>query len=469
MATQGNSDIQPAQPPMHRLILLFTIVGSALLMFAIDTTIVATALHTLQVDLNTSIAWTGWTITAYSFGLVLMFPIAGKLNALYGARRVFLTSIVLFTASSFCCGFATHIYALIVLRVCQAIGGAGFMPSATAIVVGSFGTARDRAVGLFGSIFPLGAMIGPVAGGLILTYLSWRWVFFVNVPLGLVIFILGLRYIPVIGARGQERVHTIDVPGLGLMALVLLGVMVGWAALSDPNDSNVALYAGLPLVVSVFSASAFVFHIRRACEPFVPFQLIAGHGFGQVNLISILLGGIPLGVIALIPLYATNRYGLTALDAGTLLVAQGIATGVFSVWAAFIMRRTGYRAPLYAGGIIIVLGAILLVMVPLGSVSPYWWLAGSTFVVGIGYGIINPASRNACLQLIPEQSATIASLRSMFLQIGIIGTVSVTTAIIARSPLDGGHIQSWVYLGAAAIMGMSLMLIRGIPEHRGVW
>ena len=134
-----------------------------------------------------------------------MLPISGKLSERYGRRRVFLGSVVAFTVASLCCGLADNIYVLIALRALQAAGGAGFTPSATGIVVDYFGDSRDRAVSLFGSIFPIGAMIGPIFGGLFVSYWTWRGIFFVNVPIGLAVIVLALRYIPRDRPRAKQR------------------------------------------------------------------------------------------------------------------------------------------------------------------------------------------------------------------------------------------------------------------------
>ncbi|MGH8162255.1 MAG: MFS transporter, partial [Gammaproteobacteria bacterium] len=136
------------EPPVHRA-LIFTIVAFGLLTVTIDSTIVATALHALQHGLDTSVNWAGWTLTGYSFGLLLMLPVSSKLSERYGNRRIFLVSVAIFTVASLACGLVDNIYLLIVLRVIQAAGGAGFTPSATGIIVEHFGKARDRAVGLF--------------------------------------------------------------------------------------------------------------------------------------------------------------------------------------------------------------------------------------------------------------------------------------------------------------------------------
>ena len=152
----------------------FPIVAMALLMITIDSTIVATALHALQQDLHASVGWVGWTMTAYSFGFVLMLPLSAKLSIQFGHRKIFLLSVATFTVASLLCGLANNIYLLIVFRALQAIGGAGITPSVTGIIVKHFGRARDRFLGLFGSFFAIGGMIGPIFGGIFVTPLMLK-------------------------------------------------------------------------------------------------------------------------------------------------------------------------------------------------------------------------------------------------------------------------------------------------------
>ena len=173
-------------------------------------------------------------------------------------------------------------------------------------------------------------------------------------------------------------------------------------------------------------------------------------------------------MVALIPLYATNRYGISALGSGTLLIAQGGAAIVLSVAAAFALRRTGHRPPLYIGGAIIAIGTLLLALSPVAGISPYAWLAGAAFLVGVGTGMINPASRNAGLQLAPERSSTLAALRTMCMQIGSMTAISIATATLSGSD-DPGGIQAWVYAMAALLLVAALPLIARIPEHHGSW
>jgi EmrB/QacA subfamily drug resistance transporter len=448
--------------------LVFGIVALTLLMMSIDGTIVATVLHTLQQGLGTTVNWAGWTLTAYSFGFMLMLPVSGKLSERYGRRRVFIGSIAAFTLASLLCGLAENVFVLIALRAVQAAGGAGFTPSATGIIVDHFGDARDRAVSLFGSIFPVGAMIGPIFGGLFVTYWNWRGVFFVNVPIGIAVIVLAIRCIPRDPPLTREKDFRMDGAGIALLGI---GLLAGMLAVSYLGESDAWMWSFtfvVPTVVAIGAFWLFFRHINRAVQPFIAPHFIRGPNFASVNMVNAIYGGITIGAVALIPLYAANRYGIGALDAGTLLIAQGAATIILSVSAAFALRRTGHRLPLYVGSVVIALGMLLLALAPLFGISPYVWLAAAAFLIGAGGGTINPASRNAGLQLAPKQSSTLAALRSLSLQTGAITTVSIITAILTRSN-DPGGIQGWIYAIIALILVAALPLIARIPEHHGSW
>lgn len=462
---------QHALPPARRA-LVFCIVSLALLMMSVDSTIVATALHALQQDLHTSVNWAGWTITAYALGFVLMLPISGRLSDRYGRRRVFLGSVVVFTGASLLCGLANDIATLVALRALQAAGGAGFTPSATGIVVDHFGQARDRAVGLFGSIFPIGAMIGPIFGGLFVTYWDWRGVFFVNVPIGLAVIALALRYVPRDPARRPpELPHArlrMDGVGMALLAATLLAGMLVASCLGEPDSPLAPPMLGMLALVAIGSGWLFLRHVDRSERPFIDPRLIHGPGFGAVNLVNMIYGGICIGATALIPLYATNRYGMNALQSGTLLVAQGAASITLSVLATAALRRTGYRLPLYLGGSIAAAGMVLVALAPPAGIAPHAWLTGAALTVGVGAGMVNPASRNAGLQLAPEHASAIAGLRSLCFQLGTIAVVSLATAALAGAGNTEAR-QAWVYAAVALLLALALPLVARVPEHHGAW
>jgi EmrB/QacA subfamily drug resistance transporter len=445
--------------------LIFTIVSVANLMASIDQTIVATALPDIGHELHASINWAAWTITIYALGRVLVLPLAGRVSDQYGRRTVFLVAIALFTVSSLLCGLADNIYMLLVLRAVQAIGGAGFMPSATGMVADNFGAQRDRAVGMFTSINPIGGIIGPALGGIFVTYWSWRGIFLVNVPIGVVLILVALRYIPRNTPVGKRA--SLDVIGLVSLGATILGGMLAISYLGEKGASLASPGLLLPAAVSIAAVAVFIRHTSRAANPFIPVTLLRGHGFGTMNIINFLYGSAALGFGALVPLYATSRYGMRSLEAGTLLSARSVGIIAFAGLSAMALRRTGYRRPMLVGFLLTAGGLLAMALSPI-HLSPYMWLALAACLTGIGMGVALPAANNASLQLAPEHVAAVAGLRAMFRQSGQITAVSVTAAILARSS-DPGITQAWVF----AVFGLMLVcltpLIALVPEHRGNW
>jgi EmrB/QacA subfamily drug resistance transporter len=451
------------EPEAGRFV-VFAIVSLALMMASVDQTIVATALPALQHDLHTQVNWSTWTITIYALGQILVMPLAGKLGDQYGRKKIFLGAAVLFTTASLCCGLVGNIYLLIGLRALQAIGGGAFMPSATGIVSQMFGANRDRAIGLFSSIFPIGGMIGPILGGVFVTYWSWRGIFLVNVPIGVLLVTLGLIFIPVSQRKKDQR---LDIRGVALLGATLLPAMFGIAFLGSGSSSFASPEFLIPELVAAVALVGFVRHSARAAEPFISIRFLSGRGFGVMNLLNFLYGSSAIGFAALVPLYAQERYGLATLQAGTLLTARAIGMIATSGLAVFLLRRTGYRWPMAVGFTLTAVGLIATAASPIG-LAPYGWLALSAGLCGIGMGISTPSSNNATLQLAPDQAAAIAGLRGMFRQAGAITAVSISAAIIARSA-DPGIAQSHVFFAFALILLASLPLILRVPEHRGSW
>ncbi len=459
---EGMAVTRPAGRPR----LIFAIVSIGLFMASIDQTIVATALPAIEKELHAAINWSAWTISVYALGQVIAMPMAGKISDMYGRKKVFMVSAAIFTLASLCCGLAPNIGLLLLARFVQALGGGAFMPSATGIVSDHFGEQRDRAVGLFTSIFPIGGIVGPVVGGLFVSYWTWRGIFLINVPIGIALILLTARFIPASATRPSSRIDTTGV-------LLLAGLITtGMFGISYLGSGDTPLYSPVFLLCeacAVVLGWLFVRHARRDAAPFVPYRLLRGRGFGVMNLINYLYGAAALGFAALVPLYATDRYGISSLGAGTLLTARAVGMIGVAGLAALALRRTGVRWPMVAGFAILAVG--LVAMAVRAPISPYAWLAIGAALTGLGMGLSVPASNNASLQLAPDQVAAIAGLRGMFRQSGAITAVSVTTAVIARSgsPAAGALVQSHVFLVFAAILLLLLPLVRLVPEHRGSW
>ena len=466
VAIAGTPDL--AFTARHRRGLIFAIVSIGLFMASMDQTIVATALPALEKDMRTGVNWTGWTISIYALGQVIAMPMAGKISDMYGRKKVFIISAAIFTIASLCCGFASNMAMLLVPRFIQALGGGAFMPSATGIGSDHFGEQRDRAVGMFTSIFPIGGMVGPVVGGLFVSYWSWRGIFLVNVPIGIILIAATAKFIPASARRPSSR---IDVTGILLLAAMLVPAMFGITYL---GSGQVPLYSPVFLgceAVAIGVGFLFVRHSRTDAAPFVPHRLLRGRGFGVMNLINYLYGAAALGFGALVPLYAQQRYGIAPLGSGTLLTARAVGMIAVAGLATMALRRTGYRLPMVAGFLVLVAGLIMMALPPWFSLAEFpvqAWLAIGAAVTGLGMGLSVPAANNASLQLAPDQVAAIAGLRGMFRQAGSITAVSVTTAVIARSAQPGME-QAHVFLVFAALLLLTLPLMRLVPEHRGGW
>jgi EmrB/QacA subfamily drug resistance transporter len=454
----------PAQP-LERRWLVFGIVSIGLFMASIDQTIVATALPAIEHDLHAGINWSGWTITVYALGQVIAMPMAGKISDMYGRKKVFGVSAAVFTVASLCCGFAPSMPLLLLPRFIQALGGGAFMPSATGIVSDHFGPERDRAVGMFTSILPVGGIIGPIVGGIFVSYWSWRGIFLVNVPIGILLIALTIKFIPSSAAARENDSH-IDIRGIVLLAVLIAAAMFGVSYL---GSGRIALYNPVFLgaeAVALVALCLFVRHSRRDAAPFVPYRLLRGRGFGVMNLINLVYGAAALGFSALVPLYAQNRYHIAALGAGTLLTARAVGMIAVAGVAAMALRRTGYRLPMIIGFAVLAGGLVMMSLSP--GISAYAWLAIAAAITGFGMGLSVPASNNASLQLAPDQVAAIAGLRGMFRQSGSIIAVSVTTALIARSSTPG-LVQAHVFVVFAILLVLLLPLIRLVPDHHGNW
>jgi len=440
---------------------VFAIVALALFMASMDQTIVATALKAIQTDLHAELTWSGWTITIYSLGQIIAMPLAGKLGDHFGRKKVFLTAVVVFTTASLLCALAGNIYVLVALRAVQALGGGGFVPSATGIIADHYGPGRDRAVGMFTSIFPIGGILGPILGGVFVTYSSWRTIFTVNVPIGILLLVLGWR---LIGETTRKPAGRIDVRGLVLLALLMLTAMYGMTNVDAGLTSPLFL---LPVACAAVLAWLFVRHTVRAPAPFIPMRLLRGRGFGAMNVLNMLFGGAAIGFGALVPLYAEERFHLDPLAAGTVLTARGAGVICVAALAVLTLRRLGCRIPMTVGFGLIVTGFTLMAFPP-PNTNGYLWLMMAGAITGIGMGVAVPASNNAGLQLAPDQIASIAGLRGMFRQSGSIISVSVMTAVAANSA-NPVMAQAHAFVVLSVLMIAAIPLIFTIPDHRGNW
>jgi len=460
----------------RRAYLFFGLAGISLLMFSIDSTVVAVALPNMMADLQTSLVWLGWTLTGYALAQTAVMPLAGKLSESFGRMRVFLVCMCLFTLGSLLCGLAPNIYVLIGCRVLQALGGGGFLPSAAGIVAREFTHNRDRMIGLFSSIFPLGGIIGPNLGGFVVEHWSWREVFLINVPIGIVVFLVLLTQMgPAEHAHvlqrstGQAANHRIDLPGAVLFAGAITSLLAALSLLgNNPSFIRSPAFWAMLVVAGVLLA-VFARQELHAPEPILDLRLVLRGPFLAVNAYNFVFGATVFGFFTFIPYFVVTQYGMSTVESGAILTPRSIAMTATSTVASLYLIRLGYRWPMLAGMACIVAAMTLLSQgwseVRLGglAVGTFPLVAAEVALGGIGMGLAAPSSSNALLDLLPERAAVVTGIRGMFRSTGgIIGTAFIVLAL-ELSPDKAAGMRT-IYAVLAVLLLTTIPLTFAIPD-----
>lgn len=451
-----------------RRYLVFATAGLSLLMSSIDGSVVAVAFPSLIKDLDTNVLWAAWTISIYFIALTMGLPIGGNLSDSLGRKKVFLMSLVLFTGSSLGCGLASNIYMLIAFRFLQGIGGASFLPTASGIVSDHFPESRATVIGLFSSIFNVGAIIGPNLGGWIVSRFSWRYVFYVNLPIGalLVVLILVLLKSSEMSSR-----HRTDYGGAALMAGSILFFMLGLNSVGESQSLSSVLLTAFCVALSLSLALLFLRHERREARPILDLALLRSRPFLAANMLNLIVGAGALGVLSFIPLYATSVHKFSTLMSGMILTPRSVGVICASSITSFMLVTWGYRRPMVIGLAIMALSTVLL-----GGGLPLWGSAAVRWGVpamislclllaGLGAGLAFPAANNACIELMPDKVATIVGLRGMFRMIGAtLGVSLITFALhMSRDPATGFMV---VFLSCGFALVLAIPLVFLMPSGR---
>jgi EmrB/QacA subfamily drug resistance transporter len=455
-----------SREPGLRSIFIFIVVALALLMSSIDSTIVAVGLPAMVEGLKTNLVWLGWVLTAYQLSQTVVMPMAGKLSDELGRKWLFLGCVFLFTLSSLLCALAPNVYWLILFRVFQAMGGGAFLPSASGIVSDVFDDRwRPTAIGLFTSVFPLGGIIGPNVGGWMIDHFGWRSIFFVNVPIGVVLLLAGLVLIPR-GVRAPRQ-HRIDFLGAGLFALGIVGIMYGMTVWG--NQVVFSWQVALWIVLGILALVAFVYQESRVPDPMVELRLLRECAFVAVNVYNFLYGALVFGFFSFIPLYAIDVYHMSETTAGFILTPRAVIMVLCSTISSFVLIRTGYRVPMIVGILFVSLGLFLTsqgwqhVTLFGHPVSDVVLLSALVGITGIGVGIGGPASNNAAVELMPETVARIIGLRGMFRSTGgVLGTATIV--LLLAHFRDQGHGLEVILRGLSALILLVIPIIFLIPD-----
>jgi EmrB/QacA subfamily drug resistance transporter len=362
------------------LISSVVIIGMA--MSILDTTIVNVALATLGHDLHSTISQIQWVVTGYMLALAAVIPISGWAAERFGTRRMYITSLVLFTAGSMLCGVSSSAAELVIFRVVQGVGGGMLMPLGMMMMAAAAGPKRmGRVMSVVSMPMMLAPILGPTVGGLLIDNASWRWIFYVNVPIGVVAVIAALRILPHAKAGA---VRPLDYRGLVLMALGLPLVTYGLAEVGSTGGFS-SLKVILPLVAGVALVGAFVLHALKVPNPLLNLRLYKRPTFWTASSATFFLGAAMFGGMILLPLYFQHIRGESVLDTGLLLAPQGLGM-------AIVMPAAGRLTDRLGGGPLAVVGVVVTTVttIPFGLIGAHTsivWLSVVMLLRGMGIGL----------------------------------------------------------------------------------
>lgn len=406
------------------------LVGVLLSLFlsSLDQTIVSTALPRIVTDLQ-GIELLAWVSTSYLLASTAMVPIYGKLSDIYGRKIILLFGITVFLLGSVLCGLAGSMLQLVIFRGVQGFGAAALTSTAFAIPADLFAPAeRARYMGLFGAIFGLSSVIGPFVGGLLTDHISWHWVFFVNLPVGLVALAFIIAKLPKLHSGLRPK---IDYAGAVTLLVAVVPLLLALTLDKTQHAWTSPLILGL-LATSVIGLALFLVAERRAAAPILPLHLFRVRTFALTSLIGVSVGATLFAAIFFLSLYLVNVLGVSATEAGTTLIPLTLSLVFGSIVSSQIVQRTGRYKLIIITGMGIIVGALwwLTTLTPETSI---WMVRLRMIALGLGLGPALPMLNLAMQNAVPREDVGAATAsRQFFQQIGqVVGSAAFGAVLTA--------------------------------------
>jgi len=423
----------------------------SLLIVGIDVTIVNVALPSIGKGLHASLSDLQWTVDAYTLVLGSLLMASGSTADRFGRRRVFQTGLVLFTLGSLLCSLSTSVMALVIFRCMQALGGSMLNPVALSIISNTFTErrARARAMGIWGAVFGVSLALGPVLGGVLVTSLSWRAIFWINIPIGVAAIILTQLFVPESKAGTARRFDP-----WGQVLVIAMLVTLTYAVIEGPSRGW-----GSPLIVTMFAvaagtAVALALVESRREQPLLEVRFFRSLPFSGANGIAVVAFGVLSGFLFLNTLYLQEGRGYSALHAGLLTLPMAAMICICAPISGRLVGSRGPRLPLVLAGLATVVSLGLLTRLSDATSLPY--LLVSYVILGIACGLVNAPISNAAVSGMPNSQAGVAaSIASASRQTGSVLGVAITGSIVAGAPATGlasaSH-AAWAVLAACGLV-----------------
>jgi EmrB/QacA subfamily drug resistance transporter len=401
-----------------------------LFLAAMEMTVVSTAMPTAVGDLG-GIHLYAWVFAAYMLTATVTLPIYGKLADLYGRKPVMLAGIALFLGGSFLCGHARSMNMLIFFRAVQGLGAGAIQPIAITIVGDLFDVhQRARIQGILGAVWGVAGLVGPVLGGAIVLWLSWRWVFYLNIPLGLgCAVVLSLYYHETV----ERRDHRLDFAGAVLLSVTVVFVLLGGRS----RGEGLAFLPAAAIALFLFLRVE-----RRADEPLVPLDLFSQRVMAVASTIGALVGAAMISVVTFVPLYVQSVLGGSPTDAGTAIAPIAIGWPFSSYLSGRILPRAGYRT-LIRGGLSLTFCAATGLSLLLHPGADLWSIRLAMFLYGLGLGFANTPLIIAVQSSVPWKRRGVATASTMFsrtiggtLAVGILGGILAAALAASGAPSE---------------------------------
>jgi EmrB/QacA subfamily drug resistance transporter len=390
-------------PDYGRKWYVMTAVAAGILLTTIDSNIVNVALPTLVRDLQADFATIQWVVLAYLLTLATLMLSLGRLGDMLGKKPIYASGFVIFTIGSVLCGLAPNVYWLIGFRILQALGGAMLLALGTAIVTEAFPTReRGRALGITGTFISIGIVIGPTLGGLIIGWLSWRWIFYVNLPIGFIGTLLALRFIPASKIGEKQR---FDFAGAFSLFVSLLALLLGLTLGQQRGFGDTVVL--LLFILSFTFQILFIIIENRSHQPMIDLHLFRNRLF-SINLITGLMTFIAIaGTVILMPFYLENILGFVPRQVGLLMAIVPLFLAVVAPLSGSLSDRFGTRPISVAGLAMLTVGYAAMSTLDLETSG--WGYIMRLLPVGVGMGMFQSPNNSAVMGSAPREQLGIAS------------------------------------------------------------